>query len=150
LFNLGPNPRLAAYAVRGGRLTSCDLLTQNCASNSPDNWGEVADGVVALRALYGRDTSATPDAIVDAYDQTTPTTAAAWSCVLAAQVVLVTRSGQLEKADATAAAPTWSGSASAPISLSGTRSDWQRYRYRTFETTVPLRNVGWPGAPTGC
>ncbi|MBT9495137.1 MAG: PilW family protein [Paucibacter sp.] len=150
LFNLGRNPRITAYAVRGGRLTTCDLLTQNCTSNSAANWGEVADGVVALRALYGRDTSGTPDAIVDAYDQTTPATVAAWSCVLAAQVVMVTRSGQLEKEDATAAAPTWAGSASAPISLSASRSDWKRYRYRTFESTVPLRNVGWPGAPAGC
>ncbi len=150
LFNLGPNPRIAAYAVRGGRLTTCDLITQNCKSNSAENWPEVADGVVAMRAMYGRDTSGTPDAIVDTYDQASPTTVAAWSCVLAAQVVMVTRSGQLEKEDATAAAPTWAGSASAPISLSASRSDWKRYRYRTFETTVPLRNVGWPGAPTGC
>lgn len=148
LFNLGPSPRIVAYAVRGGRLSSCDLLTQNCKSDSAANWPEIADGVVALRALYGRDTSGTPDAIVDVYDQQTPATVPRWSCMLAAQLVIVTRSGQLEKEDATAAAPSWAGSASAPISLSG--SDWKRYRYKTFETTTPLRNVGWPGAPTAC
>lgn len=147
LFNLGPAPRIVAYAVRNGRLTLCDFQTQDCRSANSVNWSEIGDGIVSLRAEYGRDTSAPLDAAVDGYDQTTPTTACGWSSVMAMRMVVVARNGQLEKTDVSAAAPTWSAGASAPISLTG---NWQRYRYKTFETTVPLRNVAWQGVPSGC
>ena len=147
LYNLGPAPRIAAYAVRNGRLTVCDFQIQDCRSAAADNWAEIADGIVSLRAQYGRDTSAALDSVVDGYDQTNPATACGWSSVLAMRMVLVARNGQLEKTDVTAVAPTWSAGASAPITLAG---NWQRYRYKTFETTIPLRNVAWQGVPTGC
>ncbi|MCV2359497.1 PilW family protein [Paucibacter sp. TC2R-5] len=147
LYNWGTTPRVVAYAVRNGRLTTCDFLTQNCRLTTAANWAEVADGVVSLRAEYGRDSTLPPDAVLDGYDQTTPTTAAGWNCILATRLVLVARNGQLESSDVTASAPTWAAGASAPIGLTG---NWKRYRYKTFETTVPLRNVAWQGVPTGC
>jgi type IV pilus assembly protein PilW len=147
LFNLGPAPRIVAYAVRNSRLTLCDFQTQDCRSANSVNWSEIADGIVSLRAEYGRDTSVPPDAELDGYDQATPSSACGWSALLAMRLVVVARNGQLEKTDITAAAPTWAAGASAPISLTG---NWQRYRYKTFETTVPLRNVAWQGVPSGC
>lgn len=139
LFNLGRAPRFVAYAVRSGRLTSCDFLTQNCADAAPANWTEVADGVVSLRAEYAKDTSATRDAAVDAYDQTAPTTSCGWSRVVGLRLALVARSRQAETSAVAASAPSWAGSA--PITLGSTNADWQLYRYKTFETTVPLRNI---------
>jgi type IV pilus assembly protein PilW len=69
----------------------------------------------------------------------------------------------------TANAPTWAQNAAAPlVGATGTlgpdtsaNEGWKRYRYKTFEATVPLRNVGWltvaptaskptPALPTGC
>ena len=35
------------------------------------------------------------------------------------------------------------------IDLSGD-ANWGNYRYRVFETVVPIRNVAWMGAITGC
>lgn len=137
LFNLGRTPRFVAYAVRSSRLTSCDFLTQDCTSAAPTHWTEVSDGIVSLRAEYARDTSAARDAAVDSYDQTSPNTWCGWSRVVGLRLVLVARSRHAEAADVPAVAPSWAGSA--PITLNN--SDWQRYRYKTFETTVPLRNL---------
>jgi type IV pilus assembly protein PilW len=50
----------------------------------------------------------------------------------------------------TAAAPTglcaWEGSAASPapkINLAPGDANWGRYRYRVFETVIPLRNMVW-------
>lgn len=148
LYNLGDAPRLAAYAVRGGHLAVCDFLNKDCRASTTSNWAEIADGVVAMRVQYGRDTSASMDAVVDTWDQTTPTTACGWMRTKAIRLVLVVRNGQYEKdAEVTTSEPTWSGSDAAPIKLSG---DWKHYRYKTFESTLPLRNMAWQGVVTGC
>ncbi|MDR7269015.1 type IV pilus assembly protein PilW [Pelomonas saccharophila] len=140
LFNLGRAPRFVAYAVRSGQLTACDFMTQDCTSADPANWTDVAEGIVSLRAEYAQDTSTPRDAVADSYSQTVSTatpTYCGWSRIVGLRLVLVARSRQAEKEDVTASAPTWAGAAS--VSL--TDPDWRRYRYRTFETTVPLRNT---------
>jgi type IV pilus assembly protein PilW len=50
----------------------------------------------------------------------------------------------------TAAAPggvcAWEGNSTSPaptVDLSTGNANWSRYRYRVFETIVPLRNVIW-------
>ena len=60
---------------------------------------------------------------------------------------IVARSPQYERDIVTSAAPSWAAGNSASITLDG---DWQHYRYRVFQTTVPLRNVIWQGALSGC
>jgi type IV pilus assembly protein PilW len=45
--------------------------------------------------------------------------------------------------------------AAAPINLvmkpdNTSDPDWQHYRYRVFQTVVPLRNISWLGVTTGC
>ena len=137
LYNLGNAPRFIAYAVRSGQLTSCDYIAQDC-TNAAD-WQQVADGIVSLRAQYAWDTSAPRDALADdVFNQTTPATVCNWSRIVGLRLVVVARSRQPETTDVTATAPTWSAGASAPVTLDG---DWKRYRYKTFETTVPLRNA---------
>jgi type IV pilus assembly protein PilW len=130
LVNLGSTPGFVAYAVRGGRLTRCDYFTQDCTSANAANWTEMAEGIVSLRAEYATATGS--------FDQTTPPTCAAWYGVIGARLALVARNSQYSPDDVTTAAPTWAGSASTPISLGG---DWTHYRYKTFETTVPIRNL---------
>ncbi len=144
LYNLGRTPRFVAYAVRGNRLTACDLMTQNCTSSADADWTEIADNIVSLRAQYALDTSAPRDGFVDVYDTSaaTPADVCGWSRVVGVRATVVARSRQPESADVAASAPSWSGAASSPITPPG--ADWQRYRYKTFETTVPLRNA--PGA----
>jgi type IV pilus assembly protein PilW len=84
LFNLGQTPKVLAYAIRGGKLTVCDYLVNDCgnAGNNASTtiWVPIADNIVSLKAQYGRDTvktltplvDSTMDGIVDWYDQTTP------------------------------------------------------------------------------
>lgn len=59
--------------------------------------------IVALRAMYGKDTNA--DGVVDTYDNTTPTTNAGWMQVRAVRIALVARSSSYQKDEVTAAAP---------------------------------------------
>jgi len=150
LFNLGLDPVFRAYAVRSGQLTSCNHRTHNCAETAAGSWVPVAEGVVSLRAQYGHDTTTPMDARVDEFNQTTPTTACGWLKATGLRLVVVVRSGQLEKEAVTNStnAPTWAGNAGAPISLPG--SEWQRYRYKTLETVLPLRNATALGANGTC
>jgi type IV pilus assembly protein PilW len=156
IFNLGPAPTVIAYAVRGGNLTACDFTTSadNCAD--ANNWTRVANDIVSLRAIYGKDTTATPDGTVDAWDRTMPTTSDQWSRVLAAQLAIVARNGIREKGDSAGNCSVttdltkpdkqaWLGQgvANAGIDLSSTGADWRCYRYKLLQTIVPLRNVIW-------
>ena len=114
--------------------------------------------IVNLQAMYGKDTNG--DGVVDTYDNDTPTTGAGWSQVLAVRIAVVTRSTQYEKEAVTFAEPLWDfGSApavagSVPCSAAAgankcvtlkvnNLSDWDHYRYKVYDSVVPLRNVLW-------
>lgn len=173
VYNLGKALVVRAYAVREGNLTVCDYTAYNCADATyvttldPKVWVPVASNIAGLRAQYGRDTSGiaanTLSGVVDIYDQITPGSTTdtsglavqcAWARTLALRVALVARSGQYTKynaaageAPSTSTAPTWAGTASAPIDLSG-NSEWKNYRYKTLQTTIPVRNMVWQGSQT--
>lgn len=153
LYNLGQAPRVLAYAVRSGNLTVCDFTQNNCASGATDPtvWSPIAEGVASLRAEYGSDTRTpmTTNIIVDTWNQATPATACGWARVSALRLAMVARSGQYDKNNITTTAPTWAGTSTTPVDLSG-NSDWQHYRYKTFQTVVPIRNMAWMGVQTGC
>lgn len=169
LFNLGPVPRVLAYAIRGGNLTLCDYMVNDCGlvanTGNAAIWVPIAGNIVSLNAQYGRDTSATMDGIVDVYDQTTPAPAplpvtvptyeCKWARISAVRIALVARSANFEKTAVTGAgpgtapAPAWEGSAANAIDLTANAS-WQNYRYKVIQTVVPLRNLAWQGVPTGC
>jgi type IV pilus assembly protein PilW len=154
LFNLGQAPRVLAYAVRAGNLTVCDYIVDDCgaAGSAADTsiWVPVVSNIVSLRAQYGRDTTGpTMNATVDTFDQATPVTSCGWARVSAVRFALVARSSELGKEAATTAAPTWAAGADAPIDLTAD-ANWQRYRYKTFQTVVPLRNITWQGVQPGC
>ena len=120
---------------------------------------ELYPQIVSLKAMYGKDTDA--DSAVDTYDTTTPATSADWQKVLSIRIAVVARSNQYEKNEVTATAPLWNvgdlGAASAvtgftncsdattrclPIKVSQV-ADWKHYRYKVYDTVVPLRNVLW-------
>ncbi|KGM40668.1 hypothetical protein JY96_13155 [Aquabacterium sp. NJ1] len=172
IYNMGSAPVIHAYAIRKGNLTMCDYTATDCgnataaAAADPTIWVPIAGNITGLRAQYGRDTTPPPApmvGIVDTYDQITPASSAdplngtpqcAWARALAVRLVVVARSSAYDKTGPTTVAPTWSGSVTSgtspknptatPIDLSA-NSDWQNYRYKTLETTVPLRNAIWQG-----
>lgn len=152
IYNMGASPRIYAYAVRNAKLTQCDFMTADCTStagvSNTNIWQPIASNIVSLRAQYGRDTSPAPmDATVDAFDQSTPlgnsaTTACNFSRIFSVRLALVARNPNFEKTDGgvTTVAPTWLGSAEAPITLSD-EDEWKQYRYKVFQTVIPMRNT---------
>ena len=143
--------------------------------NNPTN-RQLQSDIVLLRAFYGRDTSGVvgTDGIVDVYDTATPTTNAGWQKVLAVRVIMVARSPTYEKKETrsdgtdvyvTPANPVWSvgtapaltGATTCPsgsgacITLdvgAGVSGDVpaKHYRYKVFDTLIPLRNLVWRSA----
>jgi type IV pilus assembly protein PilW len=165
----GTVPVLNTYSVSGGNL----VVQNEFNIVPPGNPGAglpvsnpIADNVVHLRAQYGLDDGidngsvtyhtnfVANDGIVDRFVSTTP---ANWQQVVSIRVAVLARSALPEKpssgaggvCDATPAAPTWSGAAEAAgrgFDLSATvvaPDDWRCYRYRLFESTIPLRNWIW-------
>jgi type IV pilus assembly protein PilW len=158
LYNLGQSPKFLAYAIRNGTLTVCDYMVNNCGDatkvNDPTFWVPIAADIVSMRAEYGHDTATTtpPPAgqtsyIVDTYDQASPATACGWVRAPVVRIALVARNGQPDKNIVTTAAnqPIWDGNAGAPINLSAitvpANFTWQNYRYKVFQTTIPIRNT---------
>lgn len=184
IYNLGNAPTAHAYAVRNGNLTMCNYSAYNCGNAAyanplrSDIWVPIANNIVALRAQYGRDNNnlaSTMTGVVSTYNQITPASAAdtsglspfcSWARTLSLRMAVVARSSAYDKTSPTAAVPTWTGAtvnaSTAPTNPTAVGFDlssvtnWRNYRYKTLETTVPLRNSIWQGGQasyqggTGC
>jgi type IV pilus assembly protein PilW len=150
LVNVGPFVRrtMSVSANSTLQVTSFDFAT--VASTTEDLFPDI----VNLKALYAKDTNG--DGLADTYDAVTPTTEAGWMQVQGVRLAVVSRSAQMEKENVTFANPLWdvgttgavAGSAvcgtSRCVTLTvNTLPDWQRYRYRVYDTLVPLRNLLW-------
>lgn len=146
LFNMGSLLN-RSYSVSNGRaLVATDF---DSSSNSSSAF-EVAGEVMSLQAAYGKDTD--NNGVVDLWDEITPADNAGWQQVLAVRMAVVTRDAQRERDNVTAALPRWSGTTANGGSVAirvdmqpdGTLiADWRNFRYKVFETVVPLRNSLW-------
>lgn len=157
LFNMGPLPINQAYAIRGGNLTVCDLMNADCSLAA--NFTPIINDIVSMRAVYGRDANGNGSIESGEWTRTAPTTAAEWQQLLAIRLALVARNPLREKANASGTCDIttdktkpdkmeWlnQGTTGAGIDLSTTDTNWQCYRYKLFQTVVPLRNLLWqPG-----
>jgi type IV pilus assembly protein PilW len=150
IFDMGMAPTRDVFSVVNGQLTVLPTLTSAQAQ-------VVADGIVQLKAQYGKDNgvnngtvSTGPyvanDGLIDSYDNVAPTSAAAWNQVLTLRIGLVARSAQPEKpsgagpaCDTTTTAPSWSGG---NFDLTA-NANWMCYRYKVFETVIPVKNILW-------
>lgn len=171
-YNLGAGLSIHAYAVRKGNLTMCDYMVNDCSTGTDDAtvWVPVASQVVSLRAQYGKaDAGTALDtrtlSSTAPYDQSTPSGSSSstaqylycqWAHVMALRLAVVGRGASKQRPTtsgsttvyATPSSPTWDGSDDLAIDLSKL-TDWQDYRYRVMQATVPLRNMLWVGA-TSC
>jgi len=122
----------------------------------------LAGDIVMLKAQYG----IAPTGSQDVSAWVNATAATGWNVLTSAKVkqikavrlAIVARSPKMEATSVTEACssttsstPTglcaWAGSATSPapsIDLSAD-ANWQRYRYRVYETIIPIRNVIWAG-----
>ena len=144
VYNMGGQPVRNQWSVQNGRLTSINTLLAGAAV------AEVAEGVINIQAQYGLDTDA--NSVVDTWQSTAPN----WTQLRAVRIGVVARSQQYEKLIVTSTAPSWSGGAFTMTHLDGSAGggahtnptqDWRHYRYRVYETTIPLRNAIWGSSP---
>lgn len=153
VINVGRLTRVR-YAVSGRSLQASDLATGAQEA--------LADSIVAVQAQYGVTAVATSQDI-SAWVNPTGTWAAPTpedvARIKAVRIAVVARSTNPEREDVTAATCTTPGgtvnagpcawiddttaSPAPAIDLSSLGGDWRRYRYRVYETVVPLRNVIW-------
>ena len=149
LFNLGL-PVVRTYSIGSNQsLQLADVFTTTATNVAPTVTSAsttITNGVVDLQADYGMDTDG--NGVVDTYTTTSPTTAAGWAQVMAVRVAILVRSANYVRpataggaCAATTAAPTWTGGTHF---MSDTLPSC--YKYRSFETVVPLRNVIWKEA----
>jgi Tfp pilus assembly protein PilX len=146
-----PDPVVFANAIPPA-LTVETLSVNNQAQLVSDVNGVISDSIALMKAEYGAD--ANGNGVIDTNEWSRVAPANPMS-VLAVRIAVVTRSVQPEKpsvaggaCDTTTAFPIWIDSAAVPLDLSGkvgldAADDWKCYRYKTFENTVPLRNVVW-------
>lgn len=142
IFNLGPFPQLNVWQITNRRfLTVNNTLTNQSAAT------EVAEGIINLQAEYGVD--ANGDGVIAAGEWGVAPPAN-WQQLRALRVALLARSQQYEKTAVTTVAPTWAGGAFTMTNIDGTAdttpgnaNDWRHYRYRVYETVIPLRNLVW-------
>jgi type IV pilus assembly protein PilW len=145
IYNLGPSPQLDTWQIRNGR-----TLAWSDGLHNSTTWNEVAEGIINLQAEYGVDAD-NDNMISNAeWTVTTPITSADWSKVRAIRVGLLARSQQYEKDAVTPTAPSWAAGAFAMTNVDGgadsspgDANDWRHYRYRVYQTIVPLRNMIW-------
>ncbi|MFC5300490.1 PilW family protein [Azospira restricta] len=144
----GSNLRLTRFDSATGAAPAQDLFSQ----------------IVQLQAVYGKD--ADGDCVVDTWEATQPTTIAQWQQLRALRIALVARSlvpekdvvtlneadlaaaGKCNTATPNPAVVCWRpnpgvATSGVAIKLDTTGADWQRYRYRVFESTIPVRNLVW-------
>jgi type IV pilus assembly protein PilW len=162
LYTLGRSPTVVTYQIgpvitdaQGHKMDKLQTKTlipyipaQDVDADGTSD-SDVGDGIIQLKALYGKDTNG--DAIVDTWNATLPADAVEWMQVRAIRIALLARSAKFEKTAVTAdcIAPTnppnspyWSGGCFTMTDLAD-GTDWHFYRYRTYETVVPLRNMIW-------
>lgn len=162
------NNRILAFS---NDLDWTDLTDNTTGAATPDNLNDltdVADNIVNLQAEYGLAATVAGGTCTPSSTLTWTTTDPSAACqpfVWAIRIALLARSDQFEKAwgvPATAAgsavAPQWAGGSFTMTNIDGTAdsyaastlgaqsknpNDWRHYRYRVFESIIPLKNAIW-------
>jgi type IV pilus assembly protein PilW len=160
IFDLG-KPSVKVYAIRGGNLTMCDWIATNCTVAA--NYNTIVNDIVSLRAVYGMNltpavTALAGDFITTVWQRASLTTNVFLpSRVTAVALEITARSSLKEKPSTGTVCNTtpvatrpdlsqdwlYQSMAGAGIDLSTVSADWNCYRYKLFQTRVPLRNLIW-------
>ena len=162
LMNLG-NPIITQYFVQTSNLASSDLKFGT--SGGAANTTVLADNIVTIQAQYGIDTNG--DGSIDAWVEPTgvwannPTATPSTPIVTnilqikAIRIAVVARSGLMERGVVTLPCANNAGSNSGPCAWQDTPASpaplidlsadplWNRYRYKVYQTIIPIRNMIW-------
>jgi type IV pilus assembly protein PilW len=150
------------YSVSGTQLIK-DSTPDGVANGTP-----IVDGIVSLQAQYGISAANNQNQVAQWVDATgiwantaTTPSLANRNRIKAVRVAIIARNGLLEKGvvsagcssttnpnptgvcawDATSASPT-TASPAPTVDLTHL-ADWNRYRYKVYESVIPLRNMIW-------
>lgn len=165
LINLGQPTDVTLGVSAEGALTVRSLVFSDAGVPSYTEAVPVHRDVVNLQAMYGKDTSSPPDGAIDEWSAEKPATTAQWQQVVALRVAVVARSTQFEREEVTPKDPQWdvgnevkvvgatvncahhSGSKCLDLKLPALDDGKERhYRYKVFESVIPLRNMVWRAA----
>ena len=128
------------YSIVNNELTRTSFVS---ASNTWTDPEPMFSQIVDLQAVYGKGANG----VVTTWDEEQPASAADWQSVLAVRIAVVSRSAQREKEPIAAPAPTWTFNGEDPMTFAWATdeadAEWKHYRYKVYETVVPLRNVLW-------
>ncbi len=147
LFDIG-KPTWRKYTVSGRHMTVTEVIL---ADTGPNTIGQdLIDDVVDLQAQYGVDANTNGTVESAEWTDTTPASLADWQNLKAVRLGVLARSPNYVKpltpgadCDATTTAPSWSGGTFGTLDFVTTTSEARCYKYRVFETIVPLRNMIW-------
>ena len=103
-----------------------------------------------MAAEYGYDRDGSGK--IDQSDEWTATTPAAPELgrLIAVRVAILVRTSQFERDEVTTVNPRWAnGSKEFDLSAVSSTGDtnWKHYRYRVYESVIPLRNTIWGQLP---
>lgn len=155
IFNLGNGPRRNIWTVNQTtqklQVTN-DLLYQDTNGDNINDPVEIADNVITLKAQYGIDADNNGRIVESEWTTTDPVAVTQWANILAVRLAILVRSAQFERTAVTTTVPSWAGGQFAITNLDGSASsssptdpgdNWRNYRYRVYETVIPLRNMLW-------
>jgi type IV pilus assembly protein PilW len=161
-FPLTQDPRTPAYDTYAISNNSLTFTNQFVVSGGFPTVSAIADNIVHMRADYGLDdglpAGTAGDGVLDRFLDPASFNALPsppWQYIISIRIAVVARSALIEKpgpgvtCDGTTPFPTWSGNTSTVrgFDLSAmpvpTGVTWDCYRYRVFETIVPVRNSLW-------
>lgn len=157
LFNLGNGPRRNIWTINqttGKLQVTNDLLYQDTNGDNINDPVEIADNVITLQAEYGIDANNNGRIEAGEWTTTDPVAVTQWANVLAVRLAMLVRSAQYERTTVTTTVPSWAGGTNTFVisNLDGSASsstptdpanNWRNYRYRVYETVIPLRNMLW-------
>jgi type IV pilus assembly protein PilW len=160
IYELGSSPRRNLWSIQNGRLVvQDDIHWSDADADGANDPVAVYDDIVDLQAEYGVAQDSNGDGQLDSIGAWTTAAPADLASVHAIRVGILARSRQAEKVKVTGTAPSWAGGSFVMRNADGTTdsnpgdasagdpNNWRNYRYRGYETLVPLRNIVWGSMP---
>lgn len=137
LFNLGRSPSILEFYVENNQMIQENQLA------TVDARRVIGDNILMLKAVYGIDSN--DDGAVDNWTNVTPTSNADLARITGVRVAILARSNLRERAEDGACNITVNSDINwmnGTFDISGFE-DWQCYRYRVLQTTIPIKNMIW-------
>lgn len=160
IYELGPSPRRNIWSIQNARLQVRDDIHWSDADGDGANDPiAVYDDIIDLQAEYGVAQDSNGDGRLDSIGAWTTAAPPDMTSVYAIRVGILARSRQAEKVKVTGTVPSWAGGSFVMTNVDGTTdsnpgdasagdpNNWRNYRYRAYETLVPLRNIVWGSMP---